>query len=84
MLVAGRTYATYPMRKNIKRLGEVMLEVKSVSLDGEQIHKLKCPGCGEWAEIDENQLHGRVSCICDECGWHGMVEGVDLNVRIDE
>jgi hypothetical protein len=29
--------------------------------DGEEVWKLGCPGCGHWAEIDDDQLHGRVS-----------------------
>lgn len=29
--------------------------------DGVPIWKLQCPGCGSWGEIDDDQLHGRVS-----------------------
>lgn len=31
-----------------------------------------CPGCGEWAELDADQLHGIVSTHHDapECGYH--------------
>lgn len=39
---------------------------------GEDIIKLKCPKCGVWADIDDDQLHGRVSVHHDvpECGYH--------------
>lgn len=32
----------------------------------------RCPGCGSWAELDDDQLHGRVSTHHDDpaCGWH--------------
>ena len=29
---------------------------------------LKCPGCGVRAEIDDDQLHGRVSVLCTTAG----------------
>jgi hypothetical protein len=35
--------------------------IKIVHLDGVRIWKLQCPQCGQWGEIDEDQLHGRVS-----------------------
>ena len=34
----------------------------------------KCPACGAWGDIDDDQLAGRVSLICD-CGWHGYISG---------
>lgn len=30
---------------------------------------LTCPKCGVRGEIDDDQLHGRVSTLCD-CGFH--------------
>jgi hypothetical protein len=37
----------------------------------------KCPGCGVWGDVDEDQLTGRVSLVCEEdgCGWHGHIDG---------
>ncbi len=34
----------------------------------------KCPTCGVWADVDEDQLAGKVSLLCD-CGWHGWTDG---------
>lgn len=31
--------------------------------------QFKCPGCGQWAYMDNDQWHGRVSTMCD-CGYH--------------
>lgn len=50
--------------------GEMMKRVT----DGEPVWSLKCPGCGTWGLIDEDQLHGRVSVdhAADGCvgGYH--------------
>jgi hypothetical protein len=35
--------------------------LKSVRRDGEIVWKLRCPECHQWADIDDDQLHGRVS-----------------------
>lgn len=37
-------------------------------LDGEPSWRLQCPQCGHWGEIDEDQLHGRVSTDHTNCG----------------
>lgn len=37
--------------------------------DSQQIWKLRCPSCGIDGEIDDDQLHGKVSTWC-ECGFH--------------
>ena len=29
--------------------------------DGEEVTQLQCPGCGRWGQIDDDQLHGRIS-----------------------
>lgn len=29
--------------------------------DGHPQWKLRCPGCGQWADIDDDQFHGRTS-----------------------
>lgn len=47
--------------------------LREVTRDDEQVWLLECPGCGEWAELDEDQLHGRVSCdhtFEAACGYH--------------
>lgn len=38
--------------------------------------KLRCPGCGEWASIDDDQFNGRVSVFHDveECGFHETID----------
>lgn len=45
---------------------------------GEKIRQLQCPGCGLWASLDDDQVHGRVSIECptDGCNFH---ETVDLS-----
>jgi hypothetical protein len=35
----------------------------------------KCPSCGEWGDVDDEQLRGEVSMICAICGWHGYIDG---------
>lgn len=35
----------------------------------------KCPACETWGDIDEDQLVGAVSLVCEICGWHGYVDG---------
>ena len=37
----------------------------------EIVNQVRCPECGVWGDVDADQLAGRVSCICPECGWHG-------------
>jgi len=36
-------------------------ELRRVTRDGEPGVLLKCPGCGQWGGLDDDQLHGRVS-----------------------
>ena len=38
-------------------------------LDGKKTNKFKCPNCGTWGYIDNDQFFGRVSILCD-CGFH--------------
>jgi hypothetical protein len=33
-------------------------EFKLVTLDGEPVWKLKCPDCGQWGYIDDDQYCG--------------------------
>lgn len=35
--------------------------IRPVMRDGFPVMKLQCPGCGCWGDIDDDQLHGRVS-----------------------
>jgi hypothetical protein len=46
--------------------------LRSVTRDGRTIVQLRCPQCRQWADIDDDQLHGRVSAECPDetCGWH--------------
>jgi hypothetical protein len=38
-----------------------------VTRDGEPVWKVACPGCGCIADLDDDQLHGRISTEC-ACG----------------
>ena len=48
--------------------------LRRVQIDGEPVWCLECPGCGQWGELDDYQLHGRVSVdhATDGCagGYH--------------
>lgn len=41
-----------------------------VHRDGEVQWQFCCPGCGLRGDIDEDQLHGRVSIDCPDCDYH--------------
>lgn len=72
--------------------------LKHVKRDGETLWKLRCPQCGHWGEIDDDQLHGRVSLDHTNCGityapsecactWHEThdyttVEGVAFALQL--
>lgn len=49
-------------------------ELRYVTRDGARVLQLRCPGCARWGDIDDDQLHGRVSVehnVDDGgCGWH--------------
>ena len=47
-------------------------EVIKTTRDGKPIIKLKCPKCGIWSAIDDDQFYGRVS-IQHECGFHETI-----------
>ena len=51
-------------------------EIKKIKLDGQEAYKLKCPKCGEWCYLDDDQFNGRVSTFHDipECGYHETVD----------
>jgi len=48
------------------------VKVKEVILDDKLVRKIRCPGCGVWGIIDDDQFHGRVSILCD-CGFHETI-----------
>lgn len=38
--------------------------------DNQPVIKMRCPGCGCFAEIDGDQYYGRVSLDCPNCEYH--------------
>lgn len=78
-----RTPATDTPAKRIDRPEGHSLPIggalRVVTRDGSPVWQLRCPGCGHWGDIDEDQLHGRVSCdhagcgVC-VCAWHETVD----------
>lgn len=48
------------------------LEVRVVTRDGRRVFQLRCPSCLTWEDLDDDQLHGRVSIECDVegCSFH--------------
>lgn len=40
--------------------------------DGQPIRQLCCPRCVTWADLDDDQVHGRVSieCVTPGCTFH--------------
>ncbi len=57
-----------------------MEQLKQVTLDGRPAWKLRCPMCGTWGYLDDDQLHGRVSTQCpvEGCSYHQTVNWADL------
>lgn len=45
-------------------------EIRRVILDEKKEVQLKCPGCGQWGFIDDDQFNGRVSIDCLDCEFH--------------
>ena len=41
--------------------------IRHVTRDGAPVIKLRCPSCGVFADMDDDQYRGRVSVDC-ECG----------------
>ena len=56
------------------------MKIKRVTLDGKEQRKFNCPGCDVWGYVDDDQLHGMVSILCD-CGFH---ETLDLDSLCSE
>lgn len=44
-------------------------KLRSRKRDGGLIRQAQCPNCDVWAEIDDDQYHGKVSMLCG-CGYH--------------
>jgi uncharacterized C2H2 Zn-finger protein len=44
--------------------------IRSRVRDGETIWQLRCPFCGLLGDLDDDQLHGRVSIDCPRCDFH--------------
>jgi len=57
------------------------IKIKEVMLDGHLVRKVRCPKCGVWGVIDDDQFHGRVSILC-ECGFHETVDLAELFPKI--
>jgi len=53
-------------------------KIKKIKLDGKPAIKFKCPKCGEWAYIDDDQFNGRVSILHEECGFHETINLKEL------
>ncbi len=53
-----------------------MYELKQIIFDGQPTMKLKCPACGTWGYLDDDQFHGRVSVLCltEGCMFHETVD----------
>lgn len=47
-----------------------MAEIRRIIRDGLPVWKLQCPKCGMWGDVDDDQLHGRVSVDCPQCDFH--------------
>lgn len=57
--------------------------IMTVQRDGELVRKFKCPKCGEWGEIDDDQYHGHVSIHHDVEGY-GFHETINLTETAEE
>jgi hypothetical protein len=53
--------------------GELILDpmwLRTVERDGTRVLLGRCPGCGSWGELDEDQASARVSTDCPQCPFH--------------
>lgn len=48
-------------------------EIRQVNLDNQKTYKLRCPKCGVWGFLDDDQFNGRISILCD-CGFHETID----------
>lgn len=58
--------------------------IRQVKRDGALIWQLCCPGCGKWGEIDDDQLHGRVSTLHEECGFHETQDWSRVGLTLED
>lgn len=59
--VSRSTPSTAPPQLALQPAETPYGRVLTFLMDGDVAWKLECPGCGKWAQIDDDQLHGRVS-----------------------
>lgn len=45
------------------------IALKLTKRDGVPVVKLQCPKCEVWGDIDQDQIEGKISLLC-ECGFH--------------
>lgn len=49
-------------------------ELRLIVRDDQEIRQLRCPRCGVWGDLDDDQYHGQVSVYHAEveggCGYH--------------
>lgn len=60
------------------RPGETLLGLRHVTRDDTEVWQVRCPTCAVWGDVDNDQLHGRVSTLHavedGGCGWHVTVD----------
>jgi hypothetical protein len=44
--------------------------LRMIERDGQPVKQLRCPHCGLWADVDDDQARGVVSVICPQCRHH--------------
>jgi hypothetical protein len=55
--------------------------------DGSPVYQLRCPGCGVWGDIDDDQRHGRVSVDhtnMDGCTFHETRDWQHTAIWLDD
>lgn len=47
-------------------------DVRTRQRDGVTVYQLRCPRCSTWADLDDDQVNGRVSieCVTPGCDFH--------------
>ena len=47
-------------------------ELIFIHIDGVRTPRGQCPKCGQWADLDDDQFHGRISIECPTkgCDYH--------------
>ena len=52
------------------RRGVLKPITRIITRDTNPVRQAQCPGCGIWADVDDDQWSGRVSMDCAECDYH--------------